>query len=177
MEIFDTDNSTNRPVNVNVISKVVESFSSGNIIDLQQIATWGLYIAPRDEPGSPILSLGDTITNSNFDAAHPIAHIVDTDAEVIFKTNTLYAVTVSLYFAGGGMGSPEIPFPGLTEIAGFIDPTFELITPEPGLELVLSRGLESASAVPEPSTWAMLLIGFAGLGYAGFKRASNITLA
>jgi hypothetical protein len=27
-----------------------------------------------------------------------------------------------------------------------------------------------ASAVPEPSTWAMLLLGFAGLGYAGFRR-------
>jgi hypothetical protein len=27
-----------------------------------------------------------------------------------------------------------------------------------------------ATAVPEPSTWAMLLLGFAGLGYAGFRR-------
>ena len=26
-------------------------------------------------------------------------------------------------------------------------------------------------AVPEPSTWAMMLIGFAGLGYAGYRRA------
>jgi hypothetical protein len=26
-------------------------------------------------------------------------------------------------------------------------------------------------SVPEPSTWAMMLLGFAGLGYAGFKRA------
>ncbi len=25
-------------------------------------------------------------------------------------------------------------------------------------------------SVPEPSTWAMMLLGFAGLGYAGFKR-------
>jgi PEP-CTERM motif len=23
---------------------------------------------------------------------------------------------------------------------------------------------------PEPSTWAMMLLGFAGLGYAGFRR-------
>lgn len=28
-----------------------------------------------------------------------------------------------------------------------------------------------AAPVPEPSTWAMMLIGFAGLGFAGYKRA------
>lgn len=28
------------------------------------------------------------------------------------------------------------------------------------------------SAVPEPSTWAMLLLGFAGLGWAAYRRAS-----
>jgi PEP-CTERM motif len=26
-------------------------------------------------------------------------------------------------------------------------------------------------AVPEPSTWAMMLVGFAGLGFAGYRRA------
>jgi hypothetical protein len=30
-----------------------------------------------------------------------------------------------------------------------------------------------ASAVPEPSTWAMMLLGFAGLGYAAFRRGGN----
>jgi PEP-CTERM motif len=29
----------------------------------------------------------------------------------------------------------------------------------------------SAFIVPEPSTWAMMLIGFAGLGYAGYRRS------
>lgn len=30
------------------------------------------------------------------------------------------------------------------------------------------------SAVPEPSTWAMMALGFAGLGYAGFRRNSKV---
>jgi PEP-CTERM motif len=30
---------------------------------------------------------------------------------------------------------------------------------------------------PEPSTWAMMLLGFAGLGYAGFKRRPRARLA
>jgi hypothetical protein len=31
----------------------------------------------------------------------------------------------------------------------------------------------SVTAVPEPSTWAMLLLGFAGLGYAGYRRTRD----
>jgi len=28
----------------------------------------------------------------------------------------------------------------------------------------------TTGAIPEPSTWAMLLIGFAGVGYAGYRK-------
>jgi hypothetical protein len=28
----------------------------------------------------------------------------------------------------------------------------------------------TATSTPEPSTWAMLLIGFAGIGYAGYRQ-------
>ncbi len=31
------------------------------------------------------------------------------------------------------------------------------------------------NVVPEPSTWAMLMLGFAGLGYAGFRRTKSLT--
>jgi hypothetical protein len=33
--------------------------------------------------------------------------------------------------------------------------------------------LAVGGAVPEPSTWAMMLVGFAGLGYAGYRRAGQ----
>jgi probable HAF family extracellular repeat protein len=32
-------------------------------------------------------------------------------------------------------------------------------------------GFSNASSVPEPSTWAMMLVGFAGWGLAGYRRA------
>jgi hypothetical protein len=38
-----------------------------------------------------------------------------------------------------------------------------------GFDVILNA--VSTSAVPEPSTWAMLLLGFAGLGFAGYRKA------
>lgn len=32
-------------------------------------------------------------------------------------------------------------------------------------------------AVPEPSTWALMLLGFAGLGYAGYRKAQQAAVA
>jgi hypothetical protein len=34
-------------------------------------------------------------------------------------------------------------------------------------------GLPPPGSVPEPSTWAMLLLGFAGLGFVGYRRAAR----
>jgi hypothetical protein len=34
-------------------------------------------------------------------------------------------------------------------------------------------GREISNSVPEPSTWAMMLLGFAGLGFAGYWRSRN----
>jgi PEP-CTERM motif len=36
---------------------------------------------------------------------------------------------------------------------------------------------DMAGAVPEPSTWAMLMLGFTGLGYAAFRRSAKDRLS
>jgi hypothetical protein len=41
-----------------------------------------------------------------------------------------------------------------------------VIPPTPVIDSV------AAAAVPEPSTWAMLLLAFAGLSFAGYRRAT-----
>ena len=52
------------------------------------------------------------------------------------------------------------------------------------VETALLTGLNSPHgmdfipfAVPEPSTWAMMLLGFAGLGFAGYRRAKAAVAA
>jgi hypothetical protein len=38
------------------------------------------------------------------------------------------------------------------------------------LEQVRLGGIQGVSAVPEPSTWAMMILGFLGLGFMGYRR-------
>jgi outer membrane lipase/esterase len=37
--------------------------------------------------------------------------------------------------------------------------------------LTAEFALDALNAVPEASTWAMMLVGFAGLGFAGYRRS------
>jgi hypothetical protein len=37
-------------------------------------------------------------------------------------------------------------------------------------------GTFTVAAVPEPSTWAMLLIGFAGIGFVAYRQKSKPAL-
>ncbi len=47
-----------------------------------------------------------------------------------------------------------------------------------GFEFALDNlTTRAGSAIPEPSTWALMLLGFAGLGYAGRYRAKNGRIA
>jgi hypothetical protein len=38
----------------------------------------------------------------------------------------------------------------------------------------LFEAASNVAAVPEPPTWAMMLLGFAGLGFAGYRRSRRI---
>jgi hypothetical protein len=67
----------------------------------------------------------------------------------------------------------------LSETSTYADATFASLGITPGT-YVYSWGsdahadtltIEIGSPIPEPSTWAMGLIGFAGLGYASYRRA------
>ena len=75
-------------------------------------------------------------------------------------------------FAAAIPAGPAFP------LGGFADP-FSIVTNALGTLNVggeieaLEFAPQSPSAVPEPGTWAMMLIGFAGLGFAAFIKSQR----
>ena len=49
---------------------------------------------------------------------------------------------------------------------GFGDPSAQFVTRAGNVVIASATG-----AAPEPATWALMLLGFAGLGYAGFRQS------
>jgi hypothetical protein len=67
---------------------------------------------------------------------------------------------------------------GSVQTFALIDPTIFLTGPDASeYQILYSPGLlQGVSPVPEPSTWAMMLLGFVGLGFMGYRRKSKPAL-
>jgi hypothetical protein len=53
--------------------------------------------------------------------------------------------------------------------------SFQAVSGGPALGQPMT-GTLTISAVPEPSTWAMLILGFAGVGFMAYRRKSKPAL-
>jgi hypothetical protein len=94
----------------------------------------------------------------------------------------------SQFFFGSESGDPQVINVSLSGAGGFQDPLFVGFgTTQESLTVAQSPGSGTLSgdsltgeltftytpaAAPEASTWAMMLVGFAGLGYAAVRRKS-----
>ena len=95
--------------------------------------------------------------------------------------------TVSFYTGANGTGSligqvlASDPYSNFSNIDNTQDPGFlvSFMTPQTYGSVVFTTGSSDFefAAVPEPSTWAMLGIGFAGLALGGYKRSRRDRLA
>jgi hypothetical protein len=97
----------------------------------------------------------------------------DEELTVTFK-NGITATTFSVQPMAGGI------LPDVTNwintygpIGGIIDPNTGLVTTVEPWMMVSEVQFNGVSAVPELSTWAMMLIGFAAIGYAAYRRKKN----
>jgi PEP-CTERM motif len=86
--------------------------------------------------------------------------------------NTVFSVTVSSNAFAQTCPTCAQPDSGMA--SAFVDPYF-YVSPEFANSseyfIVTSPGIGNILPIPEPSAWAMMLLGFAGLGFAAYRRS------
>jgi hypothetical protein len=127
--------------------------------------------------GITFISLNDPIPGINPNAPSPgfsTYHGVPNSGGADFIYDDLYPQTMSSAAILFSTGS------GLTETVYEIE-----VGPNPGYnlryfaspnDLVYDYGAFTVSAVPEPSTWAMMILGFFGVGFMAYRKKNGLAL-
>jgi len=122
------------------------------LVALSMDGAYSLFAGVPGLGGSSRVNVSDGFSsftaNSLYDAQSGSFHMTDT-----FMTNVGYQILLE---ADGS-------YRGIDTIGALLDPTLTIdpswLSAHPGATLELSAGLDNISAVPEPSTWRMGLIG------------------
>jgi hypothetical protein len=97
-------------------------------------------------------------------------------ASNLFITQTLAVasnadILVHMYVISTIMGN------SVESSGAFLDPIFSIDPNFVGANnysIEMSAGIGNVSAVPEPSTWAMMILGFAGVGFMSYRRQCRV---
>jgi hypothetical protein len=87
----------------------------------------------------------------------------------------------NIYYNGFTSGTPggyyDCGVAGYCMIGPGIVGNTGLENPDPYASLTTFSATYVSGAVPEPSTWALLMLGFAGLGFAGYRSTKSARTA
>jgi hypothetical protein len=146
---------TASPVEVQLLSGSVQDLGGFHSLPTDVLAT--SWIQPSDMPGNPyqgayadFLSQGIAVTEGE---ALTFAFASVSSNEIMQNPWFAYPGTSNAMTGG-------YSYPGTALMATYVD-----------------TGASLTGSVPEPSTWAMMLTGFAALAYATFRRAKRPRLA
>ena len=128
---------------------------------------------------SPLASAGDlayagnTLYEAGVGSSYELVNVT-TDSIVGPFSNS--AAVYGFAYSGGVMyavAGTEVYSVNLSTAA--LTPLFSYAGSDSGLQSALGMAVvsENASAVPEPSTWALMLAGFAAMGFAGYRRRNS----
>jgi hypothetical protein len=104
-----------------------------------------------------------TITSSN--TMSPYTLIFEKTFNLL--TDTPYSVSLYADFQAQSLVVGD----AANDVGASVDPTLSVPN---GYSISFSNGI--SGAVPEPSTWAMLVLGFAGIGFMAYRRKSKPAL-
>jgi PEP-CTERM motif len=123
--------------------------------------TLSISFAFKSEGGSPS-SFDVSFNNSIVEDFHTGNH-VPVSGWTVYTYNVTATGNDTLQFHFNNLGQTSGPPP-------HIDTNFYLDAVS-----VTGAGVQVQAAVPEPSTWAMMLLGFAGVGFMAYRRRTGIT--
>jgi len=133
---------------------------------------WSLQMRVRETSTGPILQfayvdkVNDVFTAIDQVAITP-AELADPQLELALSLNTAGSDIVTAYYAFGS-GNTLASFTSSLTAFGSTAASTNMFT----VKNFAVAGFQAFTpVVPEPSTWAMMLLGFTGLGFAGYRKA------
>ena len=114
-----------------------------------------------------------------------------TDSEIIITNNSPFSFVIDTFngprYLFFGVTVTNVAIDSASSPAFFGVPSFTAdaimvnfagLAPPNGAQFILdvTTGSATTPAVPEPSTWAMVILGFAGIGFMGYRRNSKLAL-
>jgi PEP-CTERM motif len=124
-------------------------------------------------PGTPQQTVTNVrVTNQAGVNVNDMDDVIFPDATSgwLFVAGTPGNVVDKVYVTGLTIGTPIIALGSFNEVAT-VNPTTGVVE-TPLLNIDSPHGMDFLAA-PEPSTWAMMLVGFGGLGFMGYRASAK----
>jgi hypothetical protein len=133
--------------------------------------TWSLDYTLQDN------LIGETYSVEGWNFLETTSGLRNLTGEVNANGTVTFWATTATTSGSGDNGADPNEIVEITDALGDTSlPTGEQFSVYDGPQLGLRYGGVAFAAAPEPSTWAMLLLGFAGLGFSGYRKRSALSL-
>ena len=121
--------------------------------------------------------IGDTYNVPGWNFGETTIGLRNLTGEVNADGTVTFWATTSTSSDSGDNGADPNAIVKITDLLGDTSlPTSEKFSVFDGPDAGLRYGGVAFAAAPEPSTWAMLLLGFGGLGFVGYRKRSALSL-
>jgi hypothetical protein len=123
---------------------------------------------------TPLTGFIDVDATSNSTGTITDYDLLSNGNEFTFAGIASQSASLGTYLLQGGNGvkSFQLFLEDTTTLFSGLPTTIDAASGIPG-EGFLSGTLTLAAAVPEPSTWAMMVLGFCGVGFMAYRRKQN----
>jgi hypothetical protein len=143
--------------------------------DTFMIAPTGVYPAPEVFSSNHVYgSAGNYSPSYSFSASYSEQY---QSYDYLYTTTYQYFAGYGYYSCGFSTCSYPIYQTGYNYVYGYQTHTVYIENSGSGNTLLtVSDPIDEIAAVPEPSTWAMMILGFAGVGFAAYRRKNMMAL-